>query len=323
MSKRILHLATLSYILRKKYTEFTCPDPLALVNVHDLNKLGKKKAIAFLRQVLTQYKTYNPLDDISIRTACSQEESAVNRPYKLYLKPEASLENAREAHAVHEKFVEQNPQIDIGNAWLMFAMCNPEVFAGNVCSDIYWPKKVIMEVCQGPYAPLGTGEIVKPESYVFNVRNNQIEYREGSNSPVLDSFPAKPQHMEQIRTLMKLAATQPCTLEFIYGLIKKFGATAPLIFDVKVLEGTEWEFYDTKLVYDTKNKDEFLSRLISITNVALRKRQSKMCDESTIKITPRGTTIRISQGRHFRIRDLFDIDIFAPKTKHVSITCRR
>lgn len=323
MSKRILHLATLNHILQKEYREFTCPDPLALVNVHDLKKLSKKKAIAFLRQVLTEYKAYNPLDDISIRTASSQEESAVNRPYKLYLKPEASLENAREAYTVYERFVEQNPQIDLGNAWLMFAMCNPEVFAGNVCSDLYWPEKVIMEVCQGPYAPLGTGEIVQPESYIFDVRNSQIEYKKGSNSPVLDSFPAKLQHMKQIETLMKLAAIQPCTLEFIYGLIKKFGATAPLIFDVKVLEGTEWEFYDTKLVYDTKNKDEFLSMLSSIASVTLGKRQRKMCGESIIKITPRGTTIRISQGRHFRIRDLFDIDIFAPQTKHVSIRCRK
>jgi hypothetical protein len=319
MSKRILHLATLNHILENKYREFTCPDPLALVNIYDLEKLGKKKAITFLRQVLAEYKVYNPLDDISIRTASSQEENAVNRPYKLYLKPEASLENAREAYTVHEKFVLQNPQMDLENAWLMFAMCNPEVFAGNVCSDLYWPEKVIMEVCQGPYAPLGTGEIVQPESYLFDMRTSQIEYKEGSNSPVLDSFPAKSQHMEQIKTLMKLAATQPCTLEFIYGLIKKFGATAPLIFDVKVLEGTEWKFRDTKLVYDTKNKDEFLSRLILITNIASQKRQSKVCGESTIEITPRGTTVRISRGRHYKIRDLFDIDIFAPKTKHVSI----
>jgi len=129
--------------------------------------------------------------------------------------------------------------------------------------------------------------------------------------------------MKQIKTLMKLAAIQPCTLEFIYGLIKKFGATAPLIFDVKALEGTKWEFEDTRLVYDTKNRDEFLRRLLLIANVALRKRQTKTCGESIMKITPRGTAIRISQRNHLKIRDLFDIDIFSPKTKHVSIRSRR
>lgn len=312
MSKRILHLATINHTLKNKYREFTCPDPLALVNIHDLKKLGKKKAITFLQQVLTEYKAYNPLDDISIRTASSKDEKAVNRPYKLYLKPEASLENAREAYTIYEKIVEQNPQIDLENAWLMFAMCNPEVFSGNVCSDLYWPEKVIMEVCQGPYAPLGTGEIVQPESYVFEVRNNHIEYREGSNSPVLNSFPAKEQHMNQIKTLMKLAATQPCTLEFIHGLIKKFGATAPIIFDAKVLQGTRWKFYDTNLVYDTEDRNEFLDKLILIANVALQKKLSKIPRESTMEITPKGTAIRIKQGR-IRVRDLFDIDIFSPK----------
>lgn len=311
MSKRILHLATFNYLLKRKYREFTCPDPLALVNVQELESLDKKGAIRFLQQVLHEYRRYNPIDDISIRTACSCEEASVRRPYRLYLNPEAFLENSEEAYAVCEEFVAQNPEMNAKDAWLMFAMCNPEVFAGNVCSDLQWPEKVIMEICQGQYAPLGTGEITQPESYVFNVESEKIGYKKGSNSPVLGQYNAREQHMKQIRTLMKLAAIQPCTLEFIYGLIKKFGATAPLVFDVKVLKETKWKFCDTNLVYDTENVQEFLHKLTLITRAA-SPQLSKISGKIILTITPKGTTVQIN-GRKLGIRDLFDIDIFSPE----------
>ena len=71
MSKRLLHLASFNHILKRKYQDLTCPDPLALINVGDLNEFRKNKSIDFLENVLVEFSSYNRVDDISIRTAVS------------------------------------------------------------------------------------------------------------------------------------------------------------------------------------------------------------------------------------------------------------
>lgn len=318
MSKRILHLASFNHLLKREYADFTCPDPLALINLGDLIKLNKEKTIKFLQKVLINYKDYNPVDDISIRTAVSREEERRNRPYKLYLKPEASKKNALYAYEIYRQFLKQNPDMDPTDAWLMFAMNNPEVFSGNVSSDIYWPEKVIMEVTEGRYAPLGKGEITNPETHILDRKSGQIEYKEGSNSPVVTKFLDQGLEMKQIETLMKLATTRPCTLEFIYGQIRKINRTAPLIFDVRVLGDTKWRFYNTNVTWHTLNGHDFLCKLNLIANITIEKKLHGKPKESNLLVSPTGTTIQINQKKT-KIRDLFDVDIFSPQQRKITI----
>ena len=318
MSKRILHLVSFNHLLKREYTDFTYPDPLALINLADLVKLNKNKTIKFLQEVLTNYKNYNPVDNISIRTAVSREEESRKRPYKLYLKPEASRENALYAYKVYRQFLKQNPGMDPTDAWLMFAMNNPEMFSGNVSSDIYWPDKVIMEVTEGPYAPLAYGDITNPESYTLDRKSGQIEYKEGSNSPVVTKFLDQGLEMKQIETLMKLAATQPCTLEFIYGQIRKINRTAPLIFDIRVLGDTKWRFYNTNVTWHTLNGHDFLCKLNLIASIAAEKKLRSKPEKSNLLVSPKGTTIQIDRKKT-KIRDLFEVDIFSPRRKEITI----
>jgi len=318
LSKRILHLASFNHMLKHEYTDLTCPDPLALINLGDLIKLDKEKTIKFLQEVLINYKDYNPVDDISIRTAVSREEERRKRPYKLYLKPEASKKNALYAYEIYRKFLKQNPNMNPTDAWLMFAMNNPEMFSGNVSSDIYWPDKVIMEVTEGPYAPLAYGEITNPESYILDRKSGQIEYKEGSNSPVVTKFLGKGLKMEQIETLMILAATRPCTLEFIYGQIRKINRTAPLIFDIRVLGDTKWGFYNTNVTWHTLNGHDFLCKLNLIASIVAEKKIHAKPEKSNLLVSPTGTTIQIDRKKH-KIRDLFEIDIFSPRQKEITI----
>lgn len=318
MSKRILHLASFNHMLKHKYTNFTYPDPLALINLADLVELNKSEAIKFLQQVLAQYRNYNPVDDISIRTAVSKEEERRNRPYKLYLKPEASKENASSAYVVHRKLIDQNPDMNPEDAWLMFAMCNPEMFSGNVSSDIYWPDKVIMEVTKGPYAPLGCGDIVRPESHLLDTKSGQIEYREGSNSPVVADFLGKGLNMDHIETVMKLAAKRPCTLEFIYGQIKKIGQPAPLIFDVKVPKKTKWQFYNTNVAWETANGHDFLQKLNLIASIAVAQKLPTEQKKSTLIVGPAGSKIQINQ-KITSLQQLFEVDIFSTQKREIIV----
>ena len=195
-------------------------------------------------------------------------------------------------------------------------MSNPEIFSGNVCSDIYWPEEVIMEVTSGPIAPLAYGRIKEPERYTLNRKNGKIEFRRGSNSPVLGKFVKKGLDMNQIKELMELAGKMPCTLEFIYGPIKKIERIAPLIFDVRVLENVKWEFYNTNAIWKVLDGNDFLYKFILIASIAANEGISKK--KSTLTIGPTGSAI-FSNERKIDPRLLFEIDIFSPKKKILTI----
>jgi len=316
MSKRLLHLASFNHLLKRKYHDFTCPDPLALINVGDLNELKKNKAIDFFEDVLVQFSSYNPLDDISIRTAISRDEELRKRPYKLYLKPKEHKKNAQHAFRIYKSFLPQNLNMDPNDAWLIFAMSTPELFSGNVCSDVYWPTKVVMEVTCGPIAPLAYGLIAHPERYILDKESGKIEYLEGSNSPVLGKFSKKELDMRQIKQLMELAGTMPCTLEFIYGPVRKINRIAPLIFDVRVLENTKWKFYSTNTIWKISDGNDFLHKLNLIANIAIEKGINE--NEATLVTSPKGSVIKLGE-KEVDLRSLFDIDVFTPKRKESTI----
>lgn len=318
MSKRILHLASFNHLLKHEYADFTCPDPLALVNLADLIELAENKAIIFLQHVLSQYRKYNPIDDISIRTAVSCEEESRKRPFKLYLKPEAQKENAECAYEICKMLLAQNPNMNPSDAWLIFAMCNPEVFSGNVSSDYYWPEKIIMEVTQGPYATLAYGYITRPESYVLEKRSEQIHFHRGNNSPIISKFLGNEISMNDIKRLMKLAAARPCTLEFVYGTIRKIGRTAPLIFDVRVPKDNPWKFYDTCASWETESGQDFLCKFNLISNIALKRKAIESLGESTLEIGPSGSIIKSNQ-EFAKTQELLEIAIFSPWEKPITI----
>ena len=316
MSKRLLHLASFNHLLKQKYQDFTCPDPLALINVGDLNELEKNKTIDFFENVLAQFSSYNPLDDISIRTAVSRDEELRKRPYKLYLKPKEHKKNAQHAYWICKSFLQQNPNMDPDDASLMFAMSTPEMFSGNVCSDLHWPGKVVMEVTCGPIAPLAYGLIAQPERYILDKESGEIEFIEGSNSPVLGKFTEKELDMGQIERLMKLAGKMPCTLEFIYGPVRKIDRIAPLVFDVRVLEYNKWEFYNTHTIWKTSDGDDFLHKLNLIASIAVKKDVYE--NESTLVTSPKGSFLTVD-AKEIDLRALFDIDVFTPRQKESTI----
>ena len=316
MSKRILHLASFNHLLKHKYQDLTCPDPLALIHVGDLHELGKNKAIDFLENVLVQFVSYNPVDDISIRTAVSREEELRKRPYKLYLKPKENKKNARYAYVIYKSLLRQNPDMNPNDAWLMFAMSTPELFSGNVCSDAYWPTKVDMEVTCGPIAPLAYGFITQPERYILDKESGKIQFIKGSNSPVLGKFSKKELDMRQIKQLMELGGTMPCTLEFIYGSVRKINRIAPLIFDVRVLENTKWKFCSTNTIWKISDGNDFLHKLNLVANIAIEKGVTE--NEATLVTGPNGSFITLDE-KEVDLRSLFDIDVFTPKRKESTI----
>ncbi len=319
MSTRILHLASLNYLLKNEYTNFTIPDPLALVNVGDLIEMRAKQAAPFLKNVLEHYMTYSPFDDIAIRTAVSCAEEEQSRLYRLYLNPREIKENAYEAFKICRKLVELNPAVKPSDFWLVFAISTPEMFSGNVCSDYYWPNKVLAELTAGPFSQLAYGEISRPESYVLDVRTGDIEYREGSNSPVLSKFLGRDLKMDEIIRLMQLASRMPCILEFIYGLIRKLARSGPLIFDIRVPKGIRWKFFNTNVVWETNNGHDFLCKFNLICKIAMQEGLPLKKEISTLITGPEGALIE-TEGKQKTVRQLFEIDIFSPVQRTIRIS---
>jgi len=312
----MLHLTSLNYLLKNKYTNLTCPDPVALVNLADLTKLNKKSIIAFFENVLLQFKEYNPADDISIRTGVSHMEAKWKRTYKLYLDPKEYRKNATYAYDIYQKFSKQNPEMMGSDAWIFFAMSTPEMFSGVVNSDLHWPTKVIMEVTSGPIAPLAYGQLNQPETYILNKISGEIKYKRGSNSPVLDKYFCEGLEMSQISQLMNLAGRKPCSLEYIFGPIKKINRVAPLIIDVRVMDNTSWKFYNTNTIWKVSDGKDFLDKLNYISSIVAVKDPFK--NDSVLMITPNGSFVKINH-RTFSIRALFDVDVFSPINKELPL----
>lgn len=309
----MLHLASINYILKHQYKNSMCPDPLALVNLGDLVRLGKQKATSFLERVLVEFTNYNPVDDLAIRTAVSSiEEHRYNRPFKLYLKPKNHKQNVLHAYEAYRVFAQQNPDTKLDEAWLIFGMSISELFSGNVCSDVYWPDEVIMEVTSGALAPLAQGEIVKPETWILERDTGTIYCRPGSNSPVLEKFVGKELKMTKIKQLMTFAVRRPCTLEFVYGYVRKIEDFAPLIIDVRVPSNIEWHFCGTKAIWKVSNSKDFFHMLSSISFIAA-KHQGLIKKRNFVLVTsPQGSAID-DFSRRVGLRSLFDIEIFSPE----------
>jgi len=312
MSLRVLHLASINYTLKHQYKNSICPDPLALVNLGDLVELGKEKATSFLERVLIEFTTYNPVDDLAIRTAVSSiEEYRYKRPFKLYLKPKNHKHNVLHAYEVCRVFAQQNPDMKLDEAWLIFGMSIPELFSGNVCSDTYWPDEVIMEVTSGALAPLARGEIVKPETWVLKRDTGTIYCRKGSNSPVLEKFIGKELKITKIKQIMTFAARRPCTLEFVYGYVRKIHDFVPLIIDVRVLSSIEWDFCGTKAIWKVSNSRDFFRMLSSISYIAAKHQGLIKKGNFVLVTSPEGSAID-DFSRKVGLRSLFDIEIFSP-----------
>ncbi|MDH5754650.1 MAG: hypothetical protein OEY95_05560 [Candidatus Bathyarchaeota archaeon] len=312
MSLRVLHLASINFMLKHKHKTSLCPDPLALVNLGDLGHLGKPKTVSFLEHVLMEFASFNPADDVAIRTAASTMEQEIHRPFRLHLKSKNRKRNALAAYEVSNSFSQQNPDMKANEAWLVFGLSIRELFSGNVCSDIYWPNKVVMEVASGPLGPLANGEITNPESWFLEKDTGRIYYQKGSNSPVLKKFAGKELKMTKTKELMTFAARMPCTLEFIYGYIRKIQDFAPLIIDVRVLPHVEWVFCGTRAVWKVLNSMHFLQMLGSISSIAAK--NIKLIENekrSSLMIDPKGSIIR-SGSRNVSLRSLFGIEIFSP-----------
>jgi hypothetical protein len=309
-------LALLNHELKIRHQYLTTPDTLALVNAGDLQSLGRQKSLGFLSHVLEEFMKYNTLDDISVRTAISSEEESFRRSFRLYLRP-WDPENAINAYRVFEELACHNERLDLSNAWILLAMSTPEIFSGNVSSDIFWPHKTIMEVARGPFARIAYGQIEKPETIQYDNSTGKLEFFRGSESPVVEPLVGRWISLEQISAMMRLALERPMTLEFIFGPVRKFGRCAPMIFDVRVKSHIQWKVGDVMIECDTRNSSDFLLKLGRVAGrlSSLQGAREHFC---VLETGPSGAWIR-SRNSGAALRQIFDIDVFSPTKRSISL----
>ena len=162
-----------------------------------------------------------------------------------------------------------------------------------------------MKVCkrEGESASKKTEEYWAKYLSIHGVGNPQLQ---------LEKFVGKELKMTKIRELMTFAAKMPCTLEFIYGYIKKIQDFSPLIIDVRVLPHIEWDFCETRTIWKVFNGIHFLQMLSSISFIAAKNNQLiERKKDSSLVIGPKGSIIG-SRSRNVNLRSLFEIEVFSP-----------